>query len=51
MPFGPEAKAMLQSLVEKQPLRLLVYTVDMYGRLVADVHCKKGFVQVRNALL
>jgi hypothetical protein len=51
MPFGPEAKAMLQNLVEKQPLRILVYNVDMYGRLVADVHCKKGFVQVRNVLL
>lgn len=45
MPFGPEAKAMLQSLVEGQPLHLLVYTVDVYGRIVADVFCNKGFVQ------
>ncbi|KAI5077124.1 hypothetical protein GOP47_0006948 [Adiantum capillus-veneris] len=45
MPFGPEAKAMLGSLVEGQALRLLVYTVDRYGRIVADVFCNKGFVQ------
>ncbi len=51
MPFGPEAKAMLQRLVENQPLRILVYNVDMYGRLVADVYSKKGFIQVRALLL
>lgn len=45
MPFGPEAKAMLQSLVEGQALHLLVYTVDRYGRIVADVFCNKGLVQ------
>lgn len=45
MPFGPEAKAMLQSLVDGQPLHLFVYDVDQYGRLVADVHCHRGFVQ------
>ncbi|MCO5580836.1 hypothetical protein L7F22_034709 [Adiantum nelumboides] len=45
MAFGPEAKAMLQSLVEGQALHLLVYTVDRYGRIVADVFCNKGFVQ------
>eukprot|EP00250_Pteridium_aquilinum_P013323 c21272_g1_i1 orf=140-1216(-) len=45
MPFGPEAKVMLQSLVEGQPLHLLVYTVDLYGRIVADIFCNKGFVQ------
>lgn len=46
MPFGPEAKTMLQSLVDGQPLHLFVYDVDQYGRLVADVHCHRGFVQV-----
>lgn len=45
MPFGPEAKAILQSLVDGQPLHLLVYTVDLYGRIVADIYCSKGFVQ------
>ncbi|MCO5568931.1 hypothetical protein L7F22_022634 [Adiantum nelumboides] len=45
MAFGSEAKAMLQSLVEGQALYLLVYTVDRYGRIVADIFCNKGFVQ------
>lgn len=45
MAFGHEAKAMLQSLVDGQPLRLLVYNVDRYGRIVADVYCNKGFIQ------
>ncbi|KAH7436128.1 hypothetical protein KP509_05G003900 [Ceratopteris richardii] len=45
MPFGPQSKAMLQELVQGQSLRLLVYTLDRYGRIVADVFCKKGFVQ------
>lgn len=45
MPFGHEAKAMLQSLVDGHSLRLFVYGVDQYGRLVADVHCSHGFVQ------
>eukprot|EP00250_Pteridium_aquilinum_P027274 c3457_g1_i1 orf=174-1262(+) len=45
MPFGLEAKAMLQSIVDGQPLHLLVYDVDQYGRLVADIYCCRGFVQ------
>ena len=46
MPYGLEAKAMLQKIVDGKPLRLRVYDVDQYGRLVADVHCERGFVQV-----
>ncbi|MCO5606972.1 hypothetical protein L7F22_061163 [Adiantum nelumboides] len=45
MPFGPEAKDMLQGLVNGQLLRLLVYDIDQYGRLVSDVYCEHGFVQ------
>ena len=45
-PYGLESKAMLKSIVDGIPLRLRVYNVDQYGRLVADVHCARGFVQV-----
>lgn len=45
MPFGPEAKAMLQSLVDGQSLHLLVYVVDQYGRLVADAYSHGAFIQ------
>ena len=48
MPYGLEAKSMLQKIVGGNPLRLRVYDVDQYGRLVADVHCSQGFVQVKD---
>jgi hypothetical protein len=45
-PYGPQAKAVLLSLVEGRSLRVLVYGVDQYGRIVADIYCKNVFIQV-----
>ncbi|CAM6050246.1 unnamed protein product [Sphagnum compactum] len=44
-PYGPQAKAVLLSLVEGRSLRVLVYGVDQYGRIVADIYCKNVFIQ------
>eukprot|EP00246_Nothoceros_aenigmaticus_P011047 TRINITY_DN2839_c0_g1_i1.p1 TRINITY_DN2839_c0_g1~~TRINITY_DN2839_c0_g1_i1.p1 ORF type:complete len:362 (-),score=44.28 TRINITY_DN2839_c0_g1_i1:106-1191(-) len=45
MPYGLQSKAFLSSLVEGRSLRILVYTTDQYGRVVADVYVNDMFVQ------
>ncbi|GLT89254.1 hypothetical protein SLE2022_072430 [Rubroshorea leprosula] len=45
MPFGNEAKDELVKLVRDRCLRVLVYEIDQYGRIIADVFCDGIFVQ------
>ncbi|GKU92208.1 hypothetical protein SLEP1_g5967 [Rubroshorea leprosula] len=45
MPYGNEAKDELVKLVQDKCLRLLVYGLDQYARIVADVYCDDIFVQ------
>ena len=47
MPYGKEATEELTKIVEGKCLRILVYEIDSYGRLVGDIYCDNNtFVQV-----
>ncbi|KAI9095633.1 hypothetical protein K1719_026193 [Acacia pycnantha] len=39
MPYGKEATEELTKIVEGKCLRILVYEIDSYGRLVGDIYC------------
>ncbi|XP_019158240.1 PREDICTED: staphylococcal-like nuclease CAN2 isoform X1 [Ipomoea nil] len=45
MPYGKEAKEELVKIVQGKCLRVLVFTVDRYGRSVGDIYCNGTFVQ------
>ncbi|KAL3837793.1 hypothetical protein ACJIZ3_022384 [Penstemon smallii] len=45
MPYGQKAKEELTKIVEGKCLRVLVFDVDRYGRVVGDIYCNGIFVQ------
>ena len=47
MPYDDESKDELTSLVLGKQLALHVYTIDIYGRFVCDIHSHDTFIQVR----